>query len=256
MTAKILFIDIETSPEKVYTWGRWQQNVSPIQVLEQSQLLCFSYKWYGEKGKAKNVAMQDYDEGSVVAEAHELLDEADIVVAHNAWGFDVKMLNRFFIQYGLTPPSPYKIIDTLRVAKAEFKFPANSLKSLGQSLSLRQQKLSNDGFGLWTGCMADDPKAWKQMIKYNNMDVDSMIELYDRFKPWIRNHPNLAMYGEKPLLKPVCPKCASNKIQWRGYHSTQTQRYHSFQCNKCGGWGRERLNSTPEDIKANLTVNV
>lgn len=250
---KILLIDIETSPEKSWAWGRWKQNIAPVQLIEQSKLLCFSYKWYGEKGKAVNISMRDYSEGEVILAAHRLLDEADVVVAHNAWGFDVKMLNRFFVETGLTPPSPFKVVDTLQVVKKNFRFPANSLKSVGQSLNLRLQKLSNDGFGLWLGCMENDPKAWKEMIKYNNMDVDAMEEMYERVRPWINNHPNPAMYGGEAN---GCPKCGSKNLNKRGFYNTQAQRYQRLQCKDCGGWSRERFNCTPTELKKNVLVNV
>ena len=45
--AKVLLIDIETVPHKVYTWGKYDQNV--IAFIEYSSLLSVAWKWHGEK---------------------------------------------------------------------------------------------------------------------------------------------------------------------------------------------------------------
>ena len=44
---KILIVDIETTPLTSYTWGIYEQNV--IKVVKDWKILCFAYKWLGEK---------------------------------------------------------------------------------------------------------------------------------------------------------------------------------------------------------------
>ena len=46
---KVLVIDIETSPNVVYAWGLWDQNIGISQVIEPSRVLCFAAKWVGQK---------------------------------------------------------------------------------------------------------------------------------------------------------------------------------------------------------------
>ena len=41
----ILLIDIETAPNKVYTWGLWNQNVSLNQIDEVGYTLCWAATW-------------------------------------------------------------------------------------------------------------------------------------------------------------------------------------------------------------------
>lgn len=53
-----------------------------------------------------------------VKSLQELLDSADVTIAHNGGSFDDKMANRFFVIEGLLPPKPRKTIDTKREAKA------------------------------------------------------------------------------------------------------------------------------------------
>ena len=45
---KVLFLDIETSPNVAHVWGIWQQNVSLNQLMESSYTMCWAAKWQGE----------------------------------------------------------------------------------------------------------------------------------------------------------------------------------------------------------------
>ena len=47
---KILILDIETAPMRVYVWRRWKQNVYPDQVISDWFMLTWSAKWlYSEE---------------------------------------------------------------------------------------------------------------------------------------------------------------------------------------------------------------
>ena len=56
---KILLIDLENTPILSYNWGLWEQNA--IEVKEDWYILCFAYKWLGEK-KTRVVALPDFKE--------------------------------------------------------------------------------------------------------------------------------------------------------------------------------------------------
>ena len=42
---KILLLDIETAPAKVYSWGLFQQDHGINQVVEDGYMLCWCAKW-------------------------------------------------------------------------------------------------------------------------------------------------------------------------------------------------------------------
>ena len=86
----------------------------------------------------------------IVVGLWKMLDEADIIIGHNAKNFDVKKSNTRFIANGLTPPSPYQIIDTLEVSKKHFAFTSNRLDFLGEFLE-GKGKIKTD-FKLWRDC--------------------------------------------------------------------------------------------------------
>jgi uncharacterized protein YprB with RNaseH-like and TPR domain len=231
---KILVFDIETTPNLGYVWGKWQQDV--IEYKTEWTMLCFAYKWLGEK-KTIAVGQNKFSEEILVRRLHSLFEEADIVIAHNGNSFDVKMCNAKFIEFGLDPPSFYKSIDTKLVAKRYFRFNSNKLDDLGNLLGLGR-KIQTGGFQLWTGCMAGDKKSWDLMLKYNKQDVVLLEKVYLKLRPWMDNHPAINLLVDK---SDACPKCGGGPLHKRGtvkYNKTTVvQRY---QCQNCGGWSQSR----------------
>ncbi len=237
--ANTLILDTETTPNLAWVWGMWEQNV--IAFEREWHFLCYSYKWLGKKTYVD--ALPDYslykkdkeNDKQLMMTLRGLLDNADVVVAHNGDAFDIRKINARFAYHKIPPPSPYKTVDTKKVARKHFAFNSNKLNSLGEHLGLGK-KVETGGFSLWKGCMSGDEKSWRLMKRYNKQDVDLLEEIYLFMRPWMNNHPNLSViYGEA-----VCPKCSSDKIQFRGLQVTSAQVYRRFQCQGCGGWGRVR----------------
>lgn len=243
MTAKILYWDIETSPNVVYTWGAgYEENV--IKVIRPWFIISAAWRWEGEPQKDTHCVIvtpeeaKESDDRRVVEVIRDLLDEADIVVAHNGDRFDKKKLNARLVKHGLTPPQPPRPIDTLKVARGNFTFNSNRLDALGQYLGVGG-KVKHEGFALWEKCMAGDPKALKQMAKYNIRDITLLRDVYMKLRPWMGSHPNLALYGNPSC----CPKCQapSTALQSRGYKYTNLTKKQTWFCTKCGGWSSTRL---------------
>lgn len=235
MQAKIVFLDLETAPSLGWTWGpKWETSI--IDFKKDWYLLSFSYKWADEK-KTYVKCLADYPEFKknmendkvLVKDLWNIFDSADIVVAHNASSFDVKKANTRFITHGLHPPSPYKVVDTLRIARKVFKFDSNKLDDLGRYLGLGR-KLPNMGFHLWKNCMLGDTKAWKQMGAYNKQDVVLLEKVYYLLRSW-STHPNVNK-GDRD----ACPKCGSKDVQKRGFSHTLYTTKQRYQCQGCYGW--------------------
>jgi len=222
----MLFLDIETSPLVSYTWGRWEQNV--IDVKEHSYLLSFAWKW--NDGPVKVATIKGKDDKSLVLAVWALLDEADVVVAHNGDAFDLPKITARFSYYKLSPPAPYKTIDTKKIAKRYFAFDSNSADNLGEFLGVGR-KMHHEGFPLWLKCMARDEVALKKMAAYNKQDVVLLHKIYQRLLPYAKSHTNISVENS-------CPKCGSSHIQSRGTERTAHSEYPRFQCQDCGGWGR------------------
>lgn len=247
---RILIFDIESAPNLGYAWGKWEQNI--IQFQQEWYMLSFAYKWYGEDETHayalphfKTFKKNKTDDKELVKKLHELFNEADIIIAHNGDDFDIKKSNARFIYHGLTPPSPFKTIDTKKIAKRYFSFNSNSLNDLGTHLSIGQ-KVPTGGFDLWLGCMAGNKKSWQTMIDYNIQDVILLEQVYERLRPWIHNHPNVNVLPEELTN---CPACGSNKLVKRGFGMNLLTKYQRYQCLSCGKWNKSGAISIGIEIR-------
>jgi hypothetical protein len=230
---KILFLDLETSPNLAFVWGLWQQNVSINQLMESTEVICFGARWHGKK-EVIFKSLHHHGKKAMLDELHKLMEEADVLVGWNSAAFDSKHIKREFIENGYLPPSPYKEMDLMRVVKSQFKFPSNKLDYVAQTLGVGA-KVQHSGFDLWVKCMADDKKAWAEMKEYQIQDVNLLIDLYEILKPWIKNHPHAALHEG---VEGGCSNCASTNLQRRGQARTIAATYQRFQCMDCGKWLR------------------
>ncbi len=229
---KVLLLDIETSPNLAHVWSLWNNNVSLNQLQASTEMLCFAAKWLGEKG-TMFYSQHSIDRLGMIEIAHALLDEADVVMHYNGKNFDVKHLNREFIEAGLAPPSPFKQIDLLLAVRKNFRFPSNKLQYVSTALGL-EGKAKHEGHDLWVKCMAGDAAAWKRMERYNRQDVLLLEELYDKLLPWVPTLPSRHLYGDTG-----CPACGSViGLQPNGYAYTGVSKFRQFRCNDCGSFFR------------------
>lgn len=236
--SKILVLDIETAPLLSYTWGLWQQNVGLSQLVRDMYVLCWCAKWLDDdyyyydslhfhKGWKKNTE----DDKVILESIWNMLDEADYVLAHNV-KFDVNTLNSRFIQNDMQPPSSYRLIDTLRIAKQNFRFTSNKLAFIGDAIT-DDAKMDPGGFNTWRDiCLNKSEKAFDHMMDYNIQDVLLLEEVYIKLRAWDKKHANLANSGD--LDEVVCNACGSTNIGNNGYYHTNTQKYVRFRCKDCG----------------------
>lgn len=245
--SKILVIDIETAPIVANVWGLWDQNVGLNMIERDWFILSFSAKWLGDENiiykdlRGKDLLSDDVDDSSLLRYVHMLLNEADIVLAHNGDRFDIKKLKTRFILNGLPPIKRFATIDTLKVAKREFSFTSNTLQYLTDKLVddplLRKQKSQKfTGFALWRECLKDNVEAWDEMEKYNTLDILSLEELYMKMRPWISNHPNVALMDGKYPEVPTCRKCGGTDLIKRGTRASSVTIMQQWQCKCCGGY--------------------
>ena len=233
---KILFWDIETAPTRGWVWRNYEDNL--IRTDHDWYMLSFACKW-AHSDDIKVFGLDDFptwkkdkeDDRELVNKLWSYIDEADILVAHNGDQFDIKKANARFIIHNLSPPSTYKSIDTLKIARANFKFGSNKLNDLATYLGIGE-KLAHTGAHLWFGCMNGDPEDWKMMKRYNVHDVKLLEEVYYRLRGWHKTHPNINLYDHTD----GCPKCKSMNIQKRGFEIKVATKRQRFQCQDCGGW--------------------
>lgn len=249
---KILVFDLETSPIIAYVWGLWNQNIQHDRIIDGWFLLSWSAKWlfsdevFSDTLKSKEV-LERNDE-RIVKTLWEIMDQADIIVAHNAKGFDIPRAQSRFLFHRLQPPSFSKVIDTLEIAKKNFDFSSNSLNYICGYLNLELKKETN--FELWRKCMEGNSEALNEMRDYNRQDVNTLESMYVEVRPFIRPHPNWGLYGEGNGH--ICPNCGSNDLKENGFYYTQVSKFQSFRCNSCGALSRAKKNLLSKEEKDNL----
>jgi predicted RNA-binding Zn-ribbon protein involved in translation (DUF1610 family) len=113
---------------------------------------------------------------------------------------------------------------------------------VGQALKVGKKE-GHEGFELWVKCMNKDAEAWKKMESYNKQDVVLLEQVYHKFLPWIKNHPNRALVKNEGM---TCPTCGGHDMIRRGYNLTKTGKYQRYQCNGCGTWSSSRKTEAVE----------
>ena len=227
MSSKLLMLDIEWAPALAYVWRMWDENISPDQLVDEGGLLCFCANWYGSK---EFMFFSEWNDGQMgmAQAALQLLTEADAVVTYNGNKYDLPKLRGTIALAGLTPPPPPTSIDLLKVVKS-LGFVMNRLAYIGPLLKVGG-KVKHEGFRLWRSVLEGDEKARERMRKYNIQDVKLLVNLYERIKPFITNHPHI---GDE---RGECGSCGSNRMQSRGHRRTKTFKIQRLQCRDCGSW--------------------
>lgn len=255
---KILLLDIETAPILGYVWQLWDQNVALNQIKSDWYILSWSAKWlgdapnktmYADQRKAKNIE----DDSKLLKGIWQLLDEADIVIGQNSNAFDIKKLNARFILNGMQPPSSFKKIDTMLLAKKHFGFTSNKLEYMSDKLCKKYKKLKHTkfpGFEMWRECLAGNIKAWKEMEVYNKYDVLALEELYTKLIPW-DNTINFSVYRDD--TKHICT-CGSSNYKLNGYAYTSTGKFQRYKCVDCGSETRSKTNLLSKDKRKSLNT--
>lgn len=243
---KILLLDIETSPMQAYVFNLWKQNIAWDHTKGHWFILCWSAKWlYQDEILSDRLTPEEAineDDSRIVRSIWYLLNEADIVIAHNALGADLPWLNTRFVMNGFVPPKPYQIVDTLKVCKQKFGFASNKLDALCEYFNIPHKDPTD--FELWRKCVNGDDEALEYMLKYNRNDVKILEQVYLVLLPWINGHPNIANL----VNDNVCTHCGSDNLEEikDKYYFTGVNKYKLYRCKNCGTVirGRENLNKS------------
>lgn len=257
---KILILDIETAPVLGNVWRLFKQNVGLNQIEQDWYTLSWAAKWYHDDEVMYEDKSQSWDTDEdfhLIQGIWNLLDEADVIITQNGKRFDVKKLNARFILNGMKPPSSFRHIDVLEIAKKHFGFTSNKLEYMTNALCKKYKKLTHGkfpGFELWKGCLAGDQEAWDEMKDYNIHDVLSLEELSDIIRPWYSGHPNFNLYYDD--LETRCSACGGMEFVHNGYDRTNLSKFDRFQCTGCGHEHTSRVNLLSKEKRQSLKRNV
>lgn len=254
--SRLLFLDVEVSPTIAACFGRYNTSISPKHVLREPYMLTYAYAKTID-GDVSVSSLTDYplfnddhrDDSMLISGLQKLLDESDIVIAHNA-GFDVGWFNQRCLYWGIPIPSPYKVVCTLKSIRQAFSLPANSLEAAANYFNL-PRKLDNSGIQLWIDCYYGCTEAFDQMADYNVGDIITLRALYKAVLPYTKSHPNMSLYYEDTNMR--CNKCGSDHlVQTDNKHYTGSAMYTVYSCGSCGSNVTFRNNLLEKDKRKSL----
>lgn len=262
--AKIFLGDVEVSTTLAHTFGRFKAFISPKHVVTEPYMLTFAGKWLHNPAIFSR-KLPDYPEEfaknhrsdrKLVEDLWHILDECDIFIAHNA-RFDRGWANQRFAFYGMQPPSPYVVIDTLAALKEAFSLPSNALEAACNYFELESRKRSHEGITLWIRCYDGEVEAFEEMEEYNIGDIPTLEELYLTCRPFMKKHPNVALYHpDQETMR--CVRCGSSNLlaQPGKVGTTYLSAFSIYRCGDCGSNSRDRRNLRSKGAMALTLANV
>jgi hypothetical protein len=254
---KILLLDVENARMIFGGWRIGKQRVTADQIIKDWFLFGWSAKWLFESKIMSDFVTGEEainrDDKRICQTIWKLVNDADVIIAHNGDRSDMPKLNTRFLLNGLKPPMPYKTIDTFKIAYKQFQFGSAGLNYLSL-IMFRKQKLHTD-YQLWKDCENGDTEQLKYMETYCKEDTALLENVYLELRPWIHSHPNLGVLMD--AQEQCCPNCGSFEFEeGEGYYVTPQNRYISVRCKVCGAVNRKRDSEiTSEQRKVLLIPN-
>lgn len=231
-TPAILVFDIETLPLEVITWGIYEQHISHEHILRDGCMLSWACKWLGDIDVVSDVLTPEEainkNDIRIVRSLWTILNNADIVIAHNGDHFDIPFFRGRLLKHRISNPSYFKSVDTCKVAKSQFKLTANKLDYLLAFLGY-EGKISTN-IDLWKRCLRGEASALAEMDTYCRGDVWKLEEVYIDMLPYIPNHPNVTLWTDDT----GCPNCGSKNFHIDGKYPGTTYLYDAYRCDSCG----------------------
>lgn len=246
---RILLWDVENTHSIVATFPMWKANISHEAILQEWFMLCASWKWLGEN-KIYSVSLLDdpvrfkedhTDDYYVIAKMHDILSEADAIIAHHGDAFDIKKFNARSVKHGFGPIPNVVQIDTLKMAKSKFKFNFNKLDYLAQYLGVGKKIKTN--IHLWIDCLHGKRKAIKEMVAYNKVDIEMLEGIYKKLAPYCVSKLNHNHFTQER----VCPTCGSTRLTVNRYRLTRVGKMIQLQCKDCGGFSSFPVSKTGKE---------
>ena len=246
--------DVETLPILAYSWGVWDQNLYGNQIIKPTCMLSWAGKILNHTDMHSDILtpkeIPSRDTARITKSCWEFLDKCDVVVGHNLIGFDKKIANSAFLLNGL-PPIHYKMVDTLKIARKNFKFYSNKMKELNKILDITT-KIDNDGFPLWRRCDEGDEEALAEMLAYNEGDIYAGEDLYYILRPYMK-YFNAALYNT--IEERQCRVCGSTDLtESKKFYMTPSSKWKMYRCNNCTALSRGKENLTTKR-KRKLLIN-
>ena len=251
VSARVVTLDIERIPGRHSTWHRGQTITGPFwdlneikawtgkrihadDVSEWPRTICAAWKWYDAPDVEFAAEWEVGGYGTFMRAVWEVFDRADLIIGHNADRFDARHLMGGWAEMGLPAPSPYKVIDTLKIARGTFAYESNTLDALNKRLGIDAKTDKYDS-RVAKAAVAGDKEAQDRIRFYNMGDIAASEALFDRLRPYAKGIPHLGMWSDDEL---ACPSCGHTMTATGRTVHANVQRYEHLHCPNCGAHAR------------------
>lgn len=231
--SKIMFFDIETSPNVCYSWRiGYNINLTPDNIVEERKIMCICWKYAGEDATYALTWDKNHDDKKMLAEFNRVIQECDVAIGHNGDKFDLKWVKTRNIFHKLPPINNVITVDTLKLARNQFNFNSNKLDYIGDMLGVGR-KTETGGYSLWTRVLSGEKKALNEMVEYCRNDVVLLEDVYNAIRPYVDRTPiHMGMLKHNDRL--ACPSCGCKKVYKSSKVTLRTGTYQRYKCTECG----------------------
>lgn len=232
-TRRRLFFDIETSPNIGLFWqAGYKKNIDYSNIIQERAIICICYKWEDEKEVHALTWDSRQNDKKMLQDFIKVTNQAVELVGHNGDKFDLAWIRTRCVFHRIDMFPKYLTIDTLKVARAKFRFNSNKLDYIAEYLGLGN-KIKTE-FGLWKDILLKKDKvAMEKMVKYCKKDVTLLEDVFKILNPHIDVKAHYGVLAKEPRTS--CPECGSDDLRKQGIMPTISgllkQRY---QCKTCG----------------------
>ena len=249
--ARVVTLDIERIPGRVRTLHRgftiegdvWDLNalkdltrrrIHADDMIEWPRTICAAWKWYDAPDVefAAEWEVGGYD--GFMRRVWDVFNDADLIIGHHADRFDARHLMGGWAEMGLPAPSPYKVIDTLKIARGTFAYESNTLDALNKRLGI-DAKTDKYDVKIARAAVNGDKEAQEALSAYNRGDIIASEALFDRLRPFAKGIPHLGMWTDDEL---ACPSCGHTMTATGKTVHANVQRYEHLHCPNCGAHAR------------------
>lgn len=125
------------------------------------------------------------DDRGTISQLVDILEEHDVLVAHNGTRFDVPFLRSRMIRWGMKPLRDRPIVDPCQVAFRKLRV-RNSLQALRDHLRIKANKTPLD-MAVWMAAILDgDRAAMDEIVQHCVQDVRVLAEVLGHVKPYVK----------------------------------------------------------------------
>ena len=206
---KTTFIDIETSLIRMYGFrlGMQRPGIDNLVDDDKTRLLTAAWgTWWDmyHKGAEGVVSVGNHhrktafkkdplDDTYVLRQLWKVLDESNIIVAHNA-AFDAGWIEGRFMDLGWKKPSKYYVYCTYQTLHG-LNGVSKKLDYLSQKL-IGTEKVKHEGLPLWIGCAEGKVESFEKMEEYNIGDIyDTLYQVYMRTALYVNRNKCIDLRG-------------------------------------------------------------